>query len=115
MAFTPRAIFPYPARIHSWYAGHMAQSVRKLPALLGDIDLVIEARDARLPLTSINGTFDRALEQAWGHTGGAAPTPGSEGGKGKGRAAGRVREKIVVYTKRDLAESRYEAVRAGGR
>ena len=74
----------------------MARSLRELPPLLEDIDLVIEARDARLPLTSINPTFDEILHKAW-----------SRNRKGKGRADA---QKLVVYTKRDLAEERFEAV-----
>ena len=42
----------------SWYPGHMRQFVRTLPALLSRTDVVLELRDARLPLTSINGTFE---------------------------------------------------------
>ncbi|WRT63746.1 uncharacterized protein IL334_000669 [Kwoniella shivajii] len=84
-----RPTFPYPARIPSWFAGHMSRSLRELPSLLENIDLVIEARDARLPLTSMNPTFETMLNRAR---------------KGKGKE----REKVVVYTKRDLAEKRYE-------
>lgn len=36
----------------------MRQFVRTLPALLSRTDVVLELRDARLPLTSINGTFE---------------------------------------------------------
>ena len=79
----------------------MAKSLRELPALLEDIDLVIEARDARLPLTSINGAFDSALEQSWGPKG---LRDGLYHGKGKEK------EKLVIYTKRDLAEAKYEEV-----
>lgn len=42
----------------SWYPGHMRQFVRLLPALLSRTDVVLELRDARLPLTSINSTFE---------------------------------------------------------
>lgn len=77
----------------------MARSLRELPALLDEVDVVIEARDARLPLTSINPTFDALLERVWGHAGSGMDR------KGKGK------EKMVVYTKKDLAEERYEAVR----
>lgn len=76
----------------------MARSLQQLPALLDEVDLVLEARDARLPLTSTNPAFDALLERVWGHDG----TGMHRKGKGK--------EKIVVYTKRDLAEERYEAV-----
>ncbi|OCF36188.1 mitochondrial GTPase 1 [Kwoniella heveanensis CBS 569] len=96
MAFIPRATFPYPLKTPSWFAGHMSRSLRELPTLLEDIDLVIEARDSRLPLTSINATFDDMLNRVKSRKGG--------GSKGKGKE----REKLVVYTKRDLAEMRYE-------
>jgi ribosome biogenesis GTPase A len=79
----------------------MARSLRELPALLDEVDLVFEARDARLPLTSVNPAFDAMLERVWGHSG-AGPD-----------RQGRGKEKIVVYTKRDLAEERYEKVSAG--
>ena len=36
----------------------MRQFMRNLPALLTRTDVVLELRDARLPLTSINGTFE---------------------------------------------------------
>lgn len=93
-----RTAFTYPLQTPSWFAGHMAKSLNQLPALLEEVDLVLEARDARLPLTSVNPAFDNVLEHVWGHSG-AGP---DRRGKGK--------EKLVVYTKRDLAEQRYEAV-----
>ncbi|WVQ93757.1 hypothetical protein IAU59_000834 [Kwoniella sp. CBS 9459] len=102
MAFIPRATFPYPLRTPSWFAGHMSRSLRELPTLLEDIDLVIEARDSRLPLTSINSTFDDMMNRVKSRKGGG----GGGGGTGKGK--GKEREKLVVYTKRDLAETRYE-------
>ena len=42
----------------SWFPGHMNQFKRQLPALLKQTDVVLELRDARLPLTSINRTFE---------------------------------------------------------
>ena len=42
----------------SWYPGHMTQFARALPALLRRTDVVLELRDARLPLTSINRNFE---------------------------------------------------------
>ncbi|WVR03527.1 hypothetical protein IAU60_000519 [Kwoniella sp. DSM 27419] len=98
MAFLPRTAFPYPLRTPSWFAGHMSRSLRELPTLLEDIDLVIEARDARLPLTSMNPTFDEMLRRVRNRK-----------GSGSGSGKGKEREKVVVYTKRDLAESRYES------
>lgn len=69
----------------------MARSLRELPPLLENINLVIEARDARLPLTSINPIFDGVLRR-W---------------KARAKVEGE-RERIVVYTKRALAEARFE-------
>lgn len=78
----------------------MSRSLTKLPTVLKDIDLVIEARDSRLPLTSINPAFEQVLEESWGRM----DLGGPSGWKGKGK------EKVVVYTKRDQAEERFEEV-----
>jgi len=101
MSFIPRAHFPFPSNTPSWFAGHMSKSLSKLPLVLKDIDLVIEARDARLPLTSINPAFEDVLQDSWGR---ASTAAGPSGWKGKGK------EKLVVYTKRDQAEERFEEV-----
>lgn len=101
------AAFPLPSRIPSWFAGHMASSLRTLPSVLQNIDMVIEVRDARLPLTSVNPAFEQALSRAWGYQ---TVSAGLDR-KGKGREVDGGKEKVVVYTKRDLAERRYEEVR----
>ncbi len=89
----------------------MAKSLRLIGELLQDIDMVIEARDARLPLTSINGAFDDLLNQVWGPTWpDKSIEEGGGGVVGKVDRLGKLREKLVVYTKRDLAEERYEQV-----
>ncbi|GFZ51827.1 hypothetical protein JCM24511_09595 [Saitozyma sp. JCM 24511] len=134
MSLALRSSFAFPTSTPSWFAGHMARTLRDLPRQLQDIDLVIEARDARLPLTSVNGAFDTMLERAWGGRPGAATAPaaaamaGGMEGMGAGLSEsgttgeagrsdwwgkwvdrkGKGKEKIVVYTKRDLAESKYE-------
>ena len=119
-----------------------------LPRTLSNIDLVIEVRDARLPISSVNPAFEKALRQAWGGAGwdrngkgreadwtpsvapdspegpeleleGSEPGPSGSGSSRDGRRVAksipkqkvpRGRERMVVYTKRDLAESRYEEV-----
>lgn len=91
--------------------------------LLPEVDLVIEARDARLPLTSINGAFDDLLATAWGPiwngpdggmVGGMGSLDGASGSQGPGTGMvdrkGKMREKVIAYTKRDLAETKYEEV-----
>ena len=54
----PFPILPAPP---SWFPGHMNQFRRQLPVLLKQTDVVLELRDARLPLTSINRTFEGLL------------------------------------------------------
>ncbi|KDN42955.1 hypothetical protein RSAG8_06481, partial [Rhizoctonia solani AG-8 WAC10335] len=68
----------------SWYPGHMQRFSTRLPELLARTHIVLEARDSRLPLTSINPEFEAALER-WRQS----------------RSNG-LCERIVVYTKRDL-------------
>ncbi|KAF2477468.1 mitochondrial GTPase 1 [Lindgomyces ingoldianus] len=76
MSFIPRTSFPsLPSLPRSYFLGHHKVGLQKMKAILGTIDLVLECRDYRVPLTSRNPLFESALE-------------------GK--------ERIVVYTKRDL-------------
>lgn len=122
MSFIPRATFQYPLLTPSWFAGHMAKSLREMGTLLQDIDLVIEARDARLPLTSINRAFDAVLEKSWGRRmdldalgGDGESSTSASGRRGSGpnmgyNVGGKGKERLVVYTKKDLAEERYEKV-----
>jgi ribosome biogenesis GTPase A len=74
--FIPRAIFPSQLSLpRSYFLGHHAAGLAKMKTMLTQIDLIIECRDYRVPLTSLNPLFEQAL-------------------------AGR--ERVVVYTKRDL-------------
>jgi ribosome biogenesis GTPase A len=76
MSFTPRHAFPSLASLpRSYFLGHHKSGLAKMKTLLTSIDLVIECRDYRVPLTSRNPLFESALD-------------------GK--------ERILVYTKRDL-------------
>lgn len=54
---------PFPALPvpPSWYPGHMTRFSRQLPALLTRTDVVLELRDSRLPLTSINSNLEGVL------------------------------------------------------
>ena len=61
---------------------------------LSAMDVIVEARDARLPLTGINYEFEKMISRGWSNR----------------SKFGGLTERIVVYTKRDLAEERYEAV-----
>jgi ribosome biogenesis GTPase A len=76
MSFIPRHVFPpIPSLPRSYFLGHHKAGLAKMKTLLTSIDLVIECRDYRVPLTSRNPLFESALE-------------------GK--------ERVLVYTKRDL-------------
>lgn len=58
--FKSRSSFEY-SRIHSWYPGHMAGGLRAMTQKLGQVDLIIEIRDCRLPVTGKNPEFDRSI------------------------------------------------------
>jgi mitochondrial GTPase 1 len=76
--FVPRAVFPTLSSLpRSYFLGHHAAALTKMKRLLASTDLIIECRDYRVPLTSRNPLLEDQL-------------------------AGR--ERLVVYTKRDLAE-----------
>lgn len=65
--------------------------MNNLPALLRRTDVILEMRDARLPLTSINPSFEH-LFRDWT-------------GKGKGREVQQnteLRKRIIVFSKMDL-------------
>ncbi|EMC99282.1 hypothetical protein BAUCODRAFT_120558 [Baudoinia panamericana UAMH 10762] len=76
MAFIPRAAFPALDSLpRSYYLGHHAAALSKIRSMVSQIDLIIECRDYRIPLTSRNPLFEETLKE---------------------------RERLVVYTKRDL-------------
>lgn len=81
VSFLPRQVFPTQLNLpRSYYLGHHAAGLAKMRTLLAQIDLIVECRDYRVPLTSRNAMFEDVL--------------GSVGNGGKGR--------VIVYTKRDL-------------
>jgi hypothetical protein len=61
-AFVMRA--PLLPAAPSWYPGHMSSFMKSLPVLLNRSDVVLEVRDARLPLSSINPNFEAHMA-AW--------------------------------------------------
>ncbi|KAK4690489.1 hypothetical protein P7C71_g6311, partial [Lecanoromycetidae sp. Uapishka_2] len=74
--FAPRKVFPSLNSLpRSYFLGHHRAGLNKMKTMLTYIDLVIECRDYRVPLTSCNPLFEENL-------------------------AGR--ERLIVYTKRDL-------------
>lgn len=83
--FIPRQTFPHYGSIpRSYYLGHHRAGLNKMKNMLSSIDYVIECRDYRVPVTSINPMFEEAL----GST-----------------------RRLVVYTKRDLGADPQPPVR----
>ncbi|KAJ3490815.1 hypothetical protein NLJ89_g11402 [Agrocybe chaxingu] len=80
----------------SWFPGHMMKFTRMLPALLKRTNVVLEIRDSRLPLTSINRTLEGALKK-WRLERGWDPNH-----PGRRTIAVEACEHIVVLNKRDL-------------
>lgn len=69
----------------------MSRALREMQHMIRsqELDLIVEARDARMPLTSINPVFEKMLDDYNAHA--------------------RVK-RIVVYNKADLADSRFQEV-----
>ncbi|KAF9269587.1 P-loop containing nucleoside triphosphate hydrolase protein [Marasmius fiardii PR-910] len=80
----------------SWYPGHMMKFTRMLPTLLTRTDVVLELRDSRLPLTSINRTLEGALRK-WRTERGYDPHDPTRRLFDAGAC-----ERLVVLNKRDL-------------
>ena len=75
-SFVPRRVFPNLDSLpRSYFLGHHRAGLTKMRTMLSHIDLIIECRDYRVPLTSRNPLFEEEL-------------------------AGR--ERVTVYTKRDV-------------
>ncbi|KZV95882.1 P-loop containing nucleoside triphosphate hydrolase protein [Exidia glandulosa HHB12029] len=83
MAF-PAALLPAAP---SWYPGHMNAFVKRLPVLLSQTDIILELRDTRMPLTSINPAFESRVHR-WRAD--------------RKMKLGSCCERIIVYGKRDL-------------
>ncbi|KAH8925164.1 P-loop containing nucleoside triphosphate hydrolase protein [Atractiella rhizophila] len=88
MAFVPPTTFAFPTTLtRTWHVGHMALAVKNIQHLLrrSKIDLLLEVRDSRLPLTSINPAFEELMTSVGSRVG-----------------------RIIVYGKRDLAQPELE-------
>ncbi|KAI0090391.1 P-loop containing nucleoside triphosphate hydrolase protein [Irpex rosettiformis] len=99
----PFPVLPAPP---SWYPGHMTQFTRMLPTILRRTDVVLELRDARLPLTSINRNFEGALHKWRLERAGPKLASGLHSVVTNktlaARTYGATCERIVVFNKRDL-------------
>jgi ribosome biogenesis GTPase A len=58
--FMPQKSFPYD-RVINWFPGHMAKGLGLISERLNSVDLVVEVRDARIPLSSVNPTFEKVV------------------------------------------------------
>ncbi|MBF0277714.1 MAG: ribosome biogenesis GTPase YlqF [SAR324 cluster bacterium] len=47
----------------NWYPGHMLKAKKELTARLKQVDVVLELRDARIPMASVNKDFEEILKQ----------------------------------------------------
>lgn len=98
--------FPALPSAPSWFPGHMNRFTKQLPALLSRTDVVLELRDSRLPLTSINNNLEGAISK-WraerGHhsTHVTPPSPTTSRSSFLGYG-GPICERIVVLNKRDF-------------
>ena len=79
--FFPRSVFPSQLSLpRSYFLGHHASGLSKMKTMLSSIDLIIECRDYRVPITSRNPLFEQLL-------------------------AGR--ERLIIFTKADLGTSQF--------
>jgi len=87
-AFIPRRVFPTLDSLpRSYFLGHHRAGLNKMTTMLSAIDLIIECRDYRVPISSRNPLFEESL-------------------------AGR--ERLIVYTKQDLGSDGREEDRLVG-
>ena len=47
----------------TWYPGHMLKAKKELAAILKQVDILLELRDARIPMSSVNQDFEVMLRQ----------------------------------------------------
>ncbi|KAI9505481.1 mitochondrial GTPase 1, partial [Coemansia spiralis] len=45
----------------NWFPGHMAKGVKQMRDQMRSVDLIVETRDARIPLSSINPQFEQII------------------------------------------------------
>lgn len=78
-SFIPRRVFPNLESLpRSYFLGHHRAGLEKMKTMLSNIDLIIECRDFRVPITSSNPLFEENL-------------------------AGK--ERVIIYTKTDLGHA----------
>ncbi|EIW78372.1 P-loop containing nucleoside triphosphate hydrolase protein [Coniophora puteana RWD-64-598 SS2] len=102
-----QAVLPFLPAPPSWFPGHMSRFTKQLPSLLSRTDVLLEIRDSRLPLTSINNNLEGAIHK-WraerGYNPNTHPDPSVAPAPEASLSSygGHVCEHIVVLNKRDL-------------
>lgn len=61
----------------NWFPSHMRRALDKMERILNRVDMIIEVRDARIPISSNNERFEQLLKK---------------------------KQRIIVFNKKDLAE-----------
>ena len=51
----------------NWYPGHMLKAKKELAKQMKRVDVVLEMRDARIPVSSANHDFEKLLQQKNGY------------------------------------------------
>lgn len=100
--FKPAPRYDFPEQPPpTFYVGHMQKALFQMKHALADTDIVIELRDARLPITSINVMFERLMETGWAKS-------HQESDRAVKSSRPPLCKRLVVYNKRDLADPRFE-------
>ncbi|QSL64431.1 hypothetical protein MERGE_001732 [Pneumocystis wakefieldiae] len=74
--FLPRYNYHFSLK-RSWFPGHMSSGLKDIKDLLNGVDLVIETRDSRIPISSENKLLNKTIEK---------------------------KEKIIIFNKYDLLD-----------
>lgn len=82
VTFFPRRVYHYQLKA-SWFPGNMYSGLKDIKSLLNNIDLVIETRDSRVPVSSQNKLVEEIIKN---------------------------KEKIIIFNKHDLSGTYYDKV-----
>ncbi|KAI9294984.1 hypothetical protein K502DRAFT_324557 [Neoconidiobolus thromboides FSU 785] len=74
----------------NWFPGHMAKGIREIETRLKQIDVILEIRDCRIPLSSINPRFEQMIKNE----------------RMRNRDGSNDIQRVIVYNKRDLIEDK---------
>ncbi|KAK4050531.1 Mitochondrial GTPase 1 [Microbotryomycetes sp. JL221] len=99
--------FVFPSLPATWYIGHMSRAMREMQQLVKSqqVDLIIETRDARLPLTSINPAFERMVNFAGQPQRSLVDIGGTKSNLPTFQPFAK---RLIVYNKADLAQTTFE-------